>query len=96
MLIDRDIEDIIDDDGGDYGTIHCYYLTLRSWLDKRVFINNVFNGYLYTALFHFEEDKKNIQSPTGHRVSDTLRAIFCQKGHINTITLSKKMSGMRA
>ena len=67
MLIDRDIEDIIDDDGGGDGTIHCYYLTLRSWLAKRVFINNVFNGYLYTALFHFEEDKKNIQSPTSHR-----------------------------
>ena len=73
MLIDRDIEDINDDDGGDDGTIHCYYLTLRSWLAKRVFINNVFNGYLYTALFHFEEDKRDIQPPASHSISDTPR-----------------------
>ena len=48
------------------------------------------------SIFRFEEDKKDIQSSTGHSFSDTPCAIFHQKSHNYTHPLSRNMSRTKA
>ena len=43
------------------------------------------------SIFRFEEDKKDIQSSTGHSFPDTPRAIFHQKSYDYTHPLSRNM-----
>ena len=43
------------------------------------------------SIFHFEEDKKDIQSSTGHSFSDTPREISHQKSYDYTHPLSRNM-----
>ena len=48
------------------------------------------------SIFRFEEDKKDIQSSTGHSFSDTPREISHQKSYVYTHPLSRNMTGTKA
>ena len=48
------------------------------------------------SIFHFEEDKKDIQSSTSHSFSDTPREISHQKSYDYTHPLSRNMPRTKA
>ena len=55
-----------------------------------------FNDYSTRPLFIFKEDKRNVQFPTNHGVSDTPRVIFHQKSDKYTRPLSRNIPGTKA
>ena len=48
------------------------------------------------SIFHFEEDKKDIQSSTSHSVSDTSHVVSHQKFYDYTHPLSRNMPRKKA
>ena len=84
----RYIDDVADGDDGDDGTNFSGCGSNDERFAKQIFSRNVSNTL---SIFHFEEDKKDIQSSTSHSFSDTPCAIFHQKSYDHTHPLSRNM-----